>query len=388
MFSSKKYAAGEVLFRQGQPGVSAHIIKSGQFEVYLENGNKEQQLAVVGPGQIFGEMALLGGSGTPRTASVRALTSSEVINLSRAHLLTMFKGVDPILKHLVLTLVNRLKEMNSKIRPDRTDHVCEAFCRILTLLAKVNSANDNEEDIVSVSFEEILDQASMILALDASDCAFILNELEKRYVIKIEESGNKRQVVFDPQEFTGRLTTVADEVGKLIEGRMVQRSSLIDVNRLADIVGIEKTQVLNKIGSGDFPIELLSFKKEDVEPWLAKADSDFFASTPSKKVITTPDQVMTFADIAFLKGSVQKKVFSNEEIGVFQWITLLKHETATEEFAKRILSCIPPRIGKEVRNELSQLDDDYMVDEFEFEELEEALVDFAKEVLEQKNAEG
>ena len=388
MFSSKKYAAGEVLFRQGQPGVSAHIIKSGQFEVYLENGNKEQQLAVVGPGQIFGEMALLGGSGTPRTASVRALTSSEVINLSRAHLLTMFKGVDPILKHLVLTLVNRLKEMNSKIRPDRTDHVCEAFCRILTLLAKVNSANDNEEDIVSVSFEEILDQASMILALDASDCAFILNELEKRYVIKIEESGNKRQVVFDPQEFTGRLTTVADEVGKLIEGRMVQRSSLIDVNRLADIVGVEKTQVLNKIGSGDFPIELLSFKKEDVEPWLAKADSDFFASTPSKKVITTPDQVMTFADIAFLKGSVQKKVFSNEEIGVFQWITLLKHETATEEFAKRILSCIPPRIGKEVRNELSQLDDDYMVDEFEFEELEEALVDFAKEVLEQKNAEG
>jgi len=388
MFSSKKYAAGEVLFRQGQPGVSAHIIKSGQFEVYLENGNKEQQLAVVGPGQIFGEMALLGGSGTPRTASVRALTSSEVINLSRAHLLTMFKGVDPILKHLVLTLVNRLKEMNSKIRPDRTDHVCEAFCRILTLLAKVNSANDNEEDIVSVSFEEILDQASMILALDASDCAFILNELEKRYVIKIEESGNKRQVVFDPQEFTGRLTTVADEVGKLIEGRMVQRSSLIDVNGLADIVGIEKTQVLNKIGSGDFPIELLSFKKEDVEPWLAKADSDFFASTPSKKVITSPDQVMTFADIAFLKGSVQKKVFSNEEIGVFQWITLLKHETATEEFAKRILSCIPPRIGKEVRNELSQLDDDYTVDEFEFEELEEALVDFAKEVLEQKNAEG
>ena len=388
MFSSKKYAAGEVLFRQGQPGVSAHIIKSGQFEVYLENGNKEQQLAVVGPGQIFGEMALLGGSGTPRTASVRALTSSEVINLSRAHLLTMFKGVDPILKHLVLTLVNRLKEMNSKIRPDRTDHVCEAFCRILTLLAKVNSANDNEEDIVSVSFEEILDQASMILALDASDCAFILNELEKRYVIKIEESANKRQVVFDPQEFTGRLTTVADEVGKLIEGRMVQRSSLIDVNRLADIVGVEKTQVLNKIGSGDFPIELLSFKKEDVEPWLAKADSDFFASTPSKKVITSPDQVMTFADIAFLKGSVQKKVFSNEEIGVFQWITLLKHETATEEFAKRILSCIPPRIGKEVRNELSQLDDAYIVDEFEFEELEEALVDFTKEVLEQKNAEG
>ena len=57
-------------------------------------------------------------------------------------------------------------------------------------------------------------------------------------------------------------------------------------------------------------------------------------------------------------------------------------------YKRQILSCIPPRIGKEVRNELSQLDDAYIVDEFEFEELEEALVDFTKEVLEQKNAEG
>ena len=215
-----------------------------------------------------------------------------------------------------------------------------------------------------------------------------MNELENRYVIKIEEAGNKRQVVFDLQEFTGRLTTVADEIGKLIEGRMLQRSSLIDVTKLADIAGVGQTQVLNKIGSGDFPIELVSFKKEDAESWLANVGSDFFTSTPSKKVITSPDQVVTFADIAFVKGSVQKKVFSNEEIGVFQWITLLKHETATEEFAKRILSCIPPRIGKEVRSELSLLDDAYIVDEFEFEELEEALVDFTKEVLEQKNAAG
>ena len=124
MFSSRRYEEGEILFRQGQPGVSAHIIKSGKIEVYLENGNKEQQLAVFGAGQIFGEMALLGGGKeATRTASCRALTRTEVINLSRAHLLTMFKGVDPILKHLVLTLVNRLKSMNDKIQPGRGDTV-------------------------------------------------------------------------------------------------------------------------------------------------------------------------------------------------------------------------------------------------------------------------
>ena len=384
MFSSKKYTAGEVLFRQGQPGVSAHIIKSGQVEVYLENGNKEQQLAVFGTGEIFGEMSLLGGSNKTRTASVRAVTRSEVINLSRAHLLTMFKGVEPILKHLVLTLVNRLAAMNSKIQPDRTDHVCEAFCRVLTLVANP----DIENDIATVSFEEVVDQSSIILALDASDCAFILEELKKRYVIKIEGSGNDRQIIFDPQEFVGRLTNAAKEIGELIKGRMIQRSTLIDVIGLADVAGVEKAQVLNKVGSGDFPTELLAFKKEDVESWLINVGPDFFASTPSKKIITSANQIEVFADIAFLKGSIQKKVFDNEEIGVFQWITLLKHEATTTEFAKRILSSIPPRIGKEVKNELGQLDDDYAIDEFEFEELEETLVDLAKDVLDSKNAEG
>ena len=242
--------------------------------------------------------------------------------------------------------------------------------------------------MATVSFEEVVDQSSMILALDASDCAFILEELKKRYVIKMEGSGNDRQIIFDPQEFVGRLTNVANEIGELIKGRMIQRSTLIDIVGLADVAGVEKAQILNKVGSGDFPTELLAFKKEDVESWLINVGPDFFASTPSKKIITSADQIETFADIAFLKGSIQKNVFDNEEIGVFQWITLLKHEATTTEFAKRILSSIPPRIGKEVKNELGQLDDDYAIDEFEFEELEETLVDLAKDVLDSKNAEG
>ena len=381
MFSSRRYEEGEILFRQGQPGVSAHIIKSGKIEVYLENGNKEQQLAVFGAGQIFGEMALLGGGkDATRTASCRSLTRTEVINLSRAHLLTMFKGVDPILKHLVLTLVNRLKSMNDKIQPGRTDHICESFCRVLTLAAKA----DMGTELASIFYDEVLDSAAMILALDASDCAFILEQLKNRFVIRIEgEEGSKRQIMFNPKEFTARLTNVAGEIDELIEKRLVQRSVLMDIVDLTEAVGLEKTQVLNKISGGEFPSELLTFKKEDLELWLAKVGPEFFTAKAKKKVITSADEIESFTDLSFLKGAVLKQILTNEEIGVFQWISLIKHEETDEGFEKRILSGLPPRIGKEVKNELDQLDDSFEVDEVEFEELEEMFVDLAKEILEQ-----
>ena len=141
--------------------------------------------------------------------------------------------------------------------------------------------------------------------------------------------------------------------------------------------------MLNKISDGEFPSELLTFKKEDLELWLAKVGPEFFVAKAKKKVITSADEIESFTDLSFLKGAVLKQILANEEIGVFQWISLIKHEETDEGFQKRILSGLPPRIGKEVKNELDQLDDSFEVDEVEFEELEEILVDLAKEILEQ-----
>ena len=67
------YNAGDVIFRQNFPGDHAYIIQSGEVEVYNEeNDRSETHLAVLGPGEMFGEVALL--DDVPRTASVRALS--------------------------------------------------------------------------------------------------------------------------------------------------------------------------------------------------------------------------------------------------------------------------------------------------------------------------
>jgi putative ABC transport system ATP-binding protein len=74
-------AAGEVLFRQGDPGDLVYVVESGAVEVYHElYGGGEEHLAVLGAGQYFGELAPL--LRLPRSASVRAVEDAVVIGHS------------------------------------------------------------------------------------------------------------------------------------------------------------------------------------------------------------------------------------------------------------------------------------------------------------------
>ena len=70
--------AGEVLFRQGDPGDVVYVVESGGIEVYHELfGGGEEPIDVMGPGRYFGELAPL--LRLPRSASARAAEESVVV---------------------------------------------------------------------------------------------------------------------------------------------------------------------------------------------------------------------------------------------------------------------------------------------------------------------
>ncbi len=67
------YMAGEVIFRQGYPADHAYVVLTGEVEIYRETADgSEERLAVLPPGQMFGEMGVLDDA--PRSASARAVT--------------------------------------------------------------------------------------------------------------------------------------------------------------------------------------------------------------------------------------------------------------------------------------------------------------------------
>src|SRR5690349_5178218 len=77
----RTFARGEVVFHRGDPADTFHLIRKGRFAVRIVTPlGDEATLAVLGPADFFGELALL-TPGAPRSASVAALEPAETLSV-------------------------------------------------------------------------------------------------------------------------------------------------------------------------------------------------------------------------------------------------------------------------------------------------------------------
>jgi CRP/FNR family cyclic AMP-dependent transcriptional regulator len=95
----QSYAPGQEIVRQGDTGVGAFIIRSGKVDIIQDKDGKETKLATLGPGDVFGEMALL--DEFPRSANARAIEPTTVLGIQRWH----FKGILESHPQLALALL-------------------------------------------------------------------------------------------------------------------------------------------------------------------------------------------------------------------------------------------------------------------------------------------
>jgi CRP-like cAMP-binding protein len=73
--------ASETVFQAGDPGDALYIVASGRVAVLQPTEQEERPIAELGEGKAFGEMALL--SGAPRTATIRALEETELLQIEK-----------------------------------------------------------------------------------------------------------------------------------------------------------------------------------------------------------------------------------------------------------------------------------------------------------------
>jgi CRP/FNR family transcriptional regulator, cyclic AMP receptor protein len=115
----RSYEGGAFLFREGEAGHEVFILLSGKVRISKSvPGIGEEALAILEPGQYFGEMALIEDG--PRSADAIAHTACSVWVIGRAALdQLMFTDKDlayVLLWTFVRTLSERLRETNDKIK--------------------------------------------------------------------------------------------------------------------------------------------------------------------------------------------------------------------------------------------------------------------------------
>ena len=113
------FAAGDVILRQGEPGQNMYIIASGRVRVTLSQGGAPQRLLeILGPGEHFGDMALLGDN--VRSATITAAVDSQLLELDRDRFNQLLLTAPAFAANLSRALERRLRlEMTRRRRRER-----------------------------------------------------------------------------------------------------------------------------------------------------------------------------------------------------------------------------------------------------------------------------
>jgi CRP-like cAMP-binding protein len=111
---NRHFGKGDMIVKEGERAVVFYLMSSGRAEVVKgAEGSSPRVLGTLGPGDFFGDMALL--DGYLRSASVRALEDTECLVLSRWDFLAELRTSPSIAVQMLPMLSRRLREAEAQL---------------------------------------------------------------------------------------------------------------------------------------------------------------------------------------------------------------------------------------------------------------------------------
>ena len=110
---ARTFTAGEVIFKTGDPGDGFYVIESGRVRISAVVGQNEPRLlAVIGPGDFFGEMAVVDDA--PRSATASAEIDTKAFFLAREKLLHLLTHRPELALNIIREFSSRMRSLNQK----------------------------------------------------------------------------------------------------------------------------------------------------------------------------------------------------------------------------------------------------------------------------------
>ena len=105
---------GDVLFHEGEPGDRLYLVRDGKIKLgRRSNDGRENLLAVLGPGEMFGELSLFDPG--PRTATATVVADAVVLELGHQDLIAWLADKPKVAEHLLQALARRLRRTNEAL---------------------------------------------------------------------------------------------------------------------------------------------------------------------------------------------------------------------------------------------------------------------------------
>ena len=188
----RSYPPSVRVFHEGDNSDACYIVRSGDLRVTREHSDgRAIALATLGPGDIFGELAMLDGEA--RSASVETLSDVELVALPAADVRRMLSDHPEISVKLIVALTRRLRETNERVARQSFQTVPSRVAGVLAQLIAEEALPEGREGVTVRMTQADLAQ---LAGTSRESVSRFLATLERAGVVKV---GRGRVTVVQPR---------------------------------------------------------------------------------------------------------------------------------------------------------------------------------------------
>jgi CRP/FNR family cyclic AMP-dependent transcriptional regulator len=129
--NEKTFHRGSLMFIEGETSTEMYIIKNGRIRILKQEGESTIELAVLGPGSVLGELALLDHQ--PRTATAQVVEDVTAAVVDDDLFTRTLASIPPWLKDIIMEVVKRLRVTMKKTSDDVVQKSIAGVIRVITL---------------------------------------------------------------------------------------------------------------------------------------------------------------------------------------------------------------------------------------------------------------
>jgi CRP/FNR family transcriptional regulator len=188
----RQFAAGEVVFREGDESDTCYVIRSGHVRAIREHPDgRSITLANFGPGDFFGELAMFDDE--RRSATIEALDETEVIGILGGDMRRLLREHADISVKLLAALGRRLRETNERLARQSFQTVQSRVASVLSqMVSSAQGEGAPERDVLITATQADLAQ---LAGSSRESASRFLAVLERAGIIS---QGRGKLVVHDP----------------------------------------------------------------------------------------------------------------------------------------------------------------------------------------------
>lgn len=352
----KSFYKGQAIYREGQSGSTAFLIKKGSVNIYRTQNNKKQILVRIGPGEIFGEMGALAGA--PRSDNAEAAEFAEIMILTQQFLKNLLAQCPKTIQRLLALMTRRLRESDARASGAPAPghgNTFLAICRLLEMtdrnhtqmpLADAKKDPHHELGLRRSEFTRICKEVLLVSQLEIDR---VLEQLANLKIVEI----SSRQM---DKAFAEKFIKLADSKTFLQVAANLQRElkdrepdscelEYFDLHDFAKEVESTPEIIYKKLAQGEIPESLFFLNQKHALAWAQGKGSEFFKTVKRRK--KSIDELEDVNDVVHVDKNTLKDVLS--KLGYYKIGVLLA--VAGDEAKQRILGVLAKKIAKIVEEE-------------------------------------